>query len=269
MLKSVVVSKQALASDDPYDLVYSNIQFVNLLMQQMVRGDEMVPASLQSYYVDYYLTQVNNGGFAQFVWNSHSITTDAPRVFAGLEAIGAKRHLALFKDSMAKIETLGPERFEKFLQSELFGENPERDELGGNDDAFYALAEEEDIIELNSTWLRSLPGLVVVDKSELEAEARRQAAPIPEDVREARRIEAHSDRPEYFKAVDALCEATGQTLDRITAGDPAHRYKSEATVAWHFLTDQGHFYYVMDGSEIVMFNGSSNAEVIRITAPWL
>jgi hypothetical protein len=52
--------------------------------------------ALLSYYVDYYLAEVNNGGFAQFVYN----TAWKPRVVAlvkqGLSAIGALKHAELF-----------------------------------------------------------------------------------------------------------------------------------------------------------------------------
>lgn len=269
MLKCVVVSREALASDDPYDLVLSNIHFVNHLGDLLVRGDEWDPRALQSYYVDYYLAQVNNGGFAQFLLNSHSIARDAPRVADGLRAMGALRHLALFRDSMAKVDAFGSERLEQLLSSDTFWENPDREALGTNDSAFYALGKEENLIALNSAWLRGLPDLVVVDQAELKEEAARQAALIPETMREARRARAGANRPEYVMAVDALCSATKQTLDRITAGDPAHMRNGQQTVAWHFLTNRGHFYYVVEGDQVVMFDGASHAEVARVPAPWL
>ena len=67
---NVVVSAESVASADPAEIIHSNIAFVNALFAEQVRPEEIASDALRSYHVDYYLAQVENGGFSQFVYNS-------------------------------------------------------------------------------------------------------------------------------------------------------------------------------------------------------
>lgn len=69
-LDAVIVSIDAMGSDDPCDLISSNIDVVNALLNEHLNPDEISIDALRSYYVDYFLSQLNNGGFSQFVYNS-------------------------------------------------------------------------------------------------------------------------------------------------------------------------------------------------------
>src|SRR5215470_3428013 len=144
--QSVVVSDQSFASTEPFDIVSSNIEFVNALFGEHLRADEIAPDGLRSYYVDYYLAQVNNGGFSQFVYNSHWSLLMNGFIREGLAAIKAQGHLALFDESAALVEHLGGDRLQTFLESEYFGTNAERDALDANNDRFYDLSEAEDLL---------------------------------------------------------------------------------------------------------------------------
>lgn len=70
MDQSVIVSDLSFASEAPYDVVESNITFVNALLEEQCRPEEIAPDALRSYYVDHYLAQMNNGGVSRFVYNS-------------------------------------------------------------------------------------------------------------------------------------------------------------------------------------------------------
>src|SRR5215510_6523910 len=105
--QSVIVSDQSFASTDPYDIISSNIEFVNALFGEHLRADEIAPDALRSYYVDYYLAQVNNGGFSQFVYNSHWSPLMNGYIREGLAAMKAAGHLALFNESAALVDRLG------------------------------------------------------------------------------------------------------------------------------------------------------------------
>jgi hypothetical protein len=63
--QAVIVSDRSYHSDDPYAIIQSNISFVNALFQAYIYPTEISADALRSYYVDYYLAQCNNGGFAQ------------------------------------------------------------------------------------------------------------------------------------------------------------------------------------------------------------
>ena len=57
-----------------------------------------------------------------------------------------------------------------------------------------------------------------------------------------------------------LCEASGQDLDRITAGSPS----GDGSVIWYFLTDKGLHFYKVIGDEAVMFDGETEEERARV-----
>jgi hypothetical protein len=259
---SVIVSDQRVASTD---VVSSNIEVVNALFGEHLRADEIAPDALRSYYVDYYLAQVENGGFSQFVYNSHWSPVMNGFIREGLAAMRAMRHLALFNESAALVEKLGAERLPTFLEGELFGTNPTRDALNINNDRFYALTETEDLIALNAAWLRSLPGLKVMTAAEITAEIARRGAALPD--REERMRAALENEPRYLKLIRALIAKAGHELSRVTAGDPNHQHNGQRVLAWHFLTDKGHHYMVDADGKAVMFNGDTKKVVTEIEAP--
>jgi hypothetical protein len=262
--QSVVVSNDSVESDDPYDIVYSNITFLNALLEEHFRHDELSRDAMRSYYVDYYLAQVNNGGFSQFVYNSRWDENTIRFVREGLEEIGATKHWKLFHESASIIDRIGPDGMERFFESEYFGENKERDILNEFDDKFYTLSDDEDLVELNATWLRGLSNLVVMTTEEMKAENERRAAALPD--REARAAEALANEPRFMKLIRALCAEAQQELSRVTAGDPTHKYKGESILAWHFITDMGHHYMVDTEGKAMMFNGDSNKMIVQIKA---
>lgn len=262
--QSVIVSRESVRSDDPYDIVYSNITFLNALMEEHFTRDELSQDASRSYCVDYYLAQVNNGGFSQFVYNSDWEKNTIRYIREGLQAMGASRHLELFNQSASILDRIGPDGMERFFESEYFGENKERDILNEFDDKFYDLSEREDLIKLNSDWLKGLPNLVVMTTDEMKAEVERRAAALPD--REARAAKALANEPRYMKLIRALCKAAGHELDRVTAGDPTHKYNGRQMISWHFLTDQGHFHMVDIDSKALMFEGHSDEVVCEIEA---
>jgi hypothetical protein len=262
---SVIVSDHSVASADPYDIVCSNIELVNALFGEHLKANEIAPDALRSYYVDYYLAQVNNGGFSQFVYNSHWSPLMNGFIREGLTAMKAAGHLALFNESAALVDRLGADGLQAFLESELFGTNPTRDALDANNDRFYELSETEDLIALNAAWLRSLPGIKVKTADEIKAEVARRSAALPD--REQRVRAARENEPRYLKLIRALVAKAGQELSRVTAGDPNHQHNGQRVVAWHFLTDKGHHYMVDADGKAVMFNGTTKELVTEVEAP--
>jgi hypothetical protein len=265
MDRSVIVSDQSFASTDPYDIISSNIDLVNALFGEYLRPEEIAPDALRSYYVDYYLAQVENGGFSQFVYNSRWSSLMNGFIREGLLAVRAVRHLALFNESAALVERLEPDQLQTFFESEYFDTNPTRDALDANNDRFSVLSESEDLVALNAAWLRSLPGLKVKTADEIKAEVARRGAALPD--REERVRAAREAEPRYMKLIRALCGSAGHELTRINAGDPTHEHNGKRVLAWHFSTDKGHHYMVDADGKAVMFNGTTKEMVTEIEAP--
>ena len=92
-----------------------------------------------------------------------------------------------------------------------------------------------------------------------------RAAAIPD--RAAREARAQAAEPRYRKLIRALCAKAGQQLQTITAGDPTFSYQGQRMLAWHFLTDHGHFYMADLGNKAIMFDNESGEKIAEIEAP--
>ncbi len=261
---SIVIHAQTLESDEPYDIVDSNISFLNDLFESHVRFDEVSADALRSYFVDYFMSQIENGGFSQFVYNTGFEPEVVERVLEGLEAIGAAQHAALLREATASLSELGEERLQAFFASDYFGDNPERDAIAANDEKFAELSEAEDLIALNAAWIRKHPAMVAISAEEMEAEIEKRIQAIPDY--DARIAEALENEPRFVKIIRALCDKVGQELEQVTAGDPDQEVGGESRFAWHFLTDEGHFYMVDHDGTATMYQGESETAVAEIPA---
>jgi len=263
---AIVVSDPSFRSDEPDDIVNSNISFVNALFEEYLTADEVSPDALRSYYVDYYLAQVNNGGFSQFVYNSRWSPRCVALIREGMTAMKAKRHLKVFEDGERLVEQFGPDRLNAYFASEYFGDNPDRDELNAPNDRFVAAEKKESLLALNAAWLRKHPKLVVLPAERIQEEVRHRGRTLPD--RERRIAEARANEPRYLKLIRALCEQAGHELQRLTAGDPARVHDGVRTLAWHFITDRGHHHMIDVGGKAIMFRGHSTTDrVCEVNAP--
>lgn len=91
--EAVVVSDTSFRSNDAFEIVESNVSFLNALFSEYLTLGEVSADALRSYNVDYYLAQVNNGGFSQFVYNSRWDPQLIASVRGGMQAMKASRHL--------------------------------------------------------------------------------------------------------------------------------------------------------------------------------
>lgn len=258
----VIVTQSSFKSKEARDIVDSNIEFINELRSQYVLCDELSVRALCSYFTDYLLAEVENGGFSQFVYNSRWEHEAVAYVATGLNLIGAEKHQALFIDNVELVRKLGNSRLTKFLTSEYWDENKERDELDSNNDRFFELCRNEDITQLNSDWLRGLSDIVVLNEQKFREAIELHVSKIAD--LESRKAEAEANAPRYVKLIHALCEAANHKLSAITAGDPTHEHEGVKTLSWHFITDKGHHYMVDTDSEAIMFNGDTHEKIVQL-----
>lgn len=175
----ILVSTSAFKSDDIYDIIQSNISVINQLFAKDLKPDQISRDALKSYYVDFYLAEVNNGGFAQFVYNSRWNAWINAHIRAGLKDMGAFRHLALFDEASSGVEALEPRELKLFFNRPLFGTNPVRDRLNATTDRFYDLKQVENLYEINFEWLRYHAKLKVLSEESLQEEIDRRANALP------------------------------------------------------------------------------------------
>ncbi|MEM7333107.1 MAG: hypothetical protein AAF490_13540 [Chloroflexota bacterium] len=261
-MNEIVVSKESFFNIDKYALIISNIEFLNALFEVYLTSNEVSQDGLRSYYVDYYLVQMKNGGFSQFVYNSKWNEDVIDYVRTGLAAMGATENLALFEKLSNQLDNLELSQLQTFLNSDYWGESLERDLISSFDDDFFALQESENLIYFNHHWLLNHKNLVVLEEEEWDE--RIKMAKNANKEFESRQKAALDAQPRYANLIRKLCEAANQELEKITAGDPSHKYNGQQILAWHFITDQGHHFMVELVDEVIMFNSKTNNVVAQI-----
>lgn len=163
MMDKVIVSQDSFNnSSDPSDIIASNISFINVLKEENYQGEFCHEAEL-SYYLDYYLAQVKNGGFSQFVYNSGWNDELIALIAEGLEKIQAHQHLDFFNKQVNLVNHYDEMELARFLDGDYFGKNPTREAF--NNDAFFTI--KENLTELNANWLKSLPNLQTLTIDEM------------------------------------------------------------------------------------------------------
>lgn len=159
----IIVSQTAFDSENPQDIIHSNISVINLMREEGVENDLIHEDALTSYYLDYYYSQYLAGNFAQFVHHSGWNNELNELIEEGLALIGAEKHLALFQENAKKIRLMSSVKLNKFLNGKLEGVNPVRDSL--INDAFFEI--EENLVTLNADFLKSHPDFEVLSVDEM------------------------------------------------------------------------------------------------------
>jgi hypothetical protein len=257
---AIVVSNVSFAGGGPERIVVSNAAFVDALFAEHLTADEISQDALRSYFVQYYLAQMENGGFAQFVYNSDWDSNVVAKVRDGLRTIGARMHQAVFLEGIATVRQLGRNGLQEFLSREYWGDNPVRDRLDAVTEQFAKAAEVEDLAARNAAWLRNHPQLHVLTHDEMEAEVQRRAAAIPDMPQ--RLATARELEPRPVKLIRVLCTIAGHELERIGTGDPTYVHQGQVTVAWHFLTDRGPHVMIEADGRAMMFSADDPDQLV-------
>jgi hypothetical protein len=264
----VVLTSSSIESSDE-DVVEANVSIVNAMHTALLRSEEMSPVAVRSYYVDFYLTQALEGGFAQYVFTAVDRAETDALIREGMAGMGATTHLDLFNRSVEAFADLSEEDEEHYLDGGLddSGDTPDgvlrMEELDGE---FEELLETENITALNAAWLRGQPELLVLDDEEIGAYIERLVARIPDlPERQAQAdAEALEDAPDFEIIIRELCSIAGYELIRITMGDPNYLHDGGKTLAWYFSTDHGDFLMVEEDEEAFMINPATQEIVAAV-----
>ena len=164
---NILISETAANSENPQDLINSNISVINLMREEKIDDDFIHEDALMSYYLDYYNSQYTQGNFAQFVHNSGWDRELNELIEEGLQLIGAQKHLELFQAQSKKVSLMSSVKLAKFLKGKLEGVNPVRDAL--NNDAFFSpeISGEENLVSLNAEFLKNHPDTQILPVEEI------------------------------------------------------------------------------------------------------
>ncbi|GAC1512734.1 MAG: hypothetical protein NVS1B16_04360 [Pseudarthrobacter sp.] len=263
----VVLTKASIEAGSE-EVVDANVHVVNAMYGSLLDSREISPVALRSYYVDFYVTQSLEGGFAQYVFTADRDEV-AQLIREGLESMGATAHLELFNRTVSVFDALSEEDEERYLDGDLDAEEESSDavrtmeELDGE---FEELFETQNITALNAAWLLGQESLLVLDDEELSAYIERQVALLPDlEERQARADEEElDDAPDFEIIIRELCDVAGYELEKITMGDPNYVHNGEKTLAWHFSTDHGDFLMVEEEDEAFMINPETQEIVAAV-----
>lgn len=159
----ILVSETAVNSENPQDVIHSNISVINLMREEGVDDELIHEDALTSYYLDYYYSQYAEGNFSQFVYNSGWNKELNELIEEGLSLIGAQKHLELFQEQSKKVRIMSNIKLGKFLKGKLDGVNPVRDTLNNN--AFFEL--DENLVQLNTDFLKNHPDFEALPVDEI------------------------------------------------------------------------------------------------------
>ena len=263
----VVLTTASIEASDE-EVVDANVSVVDAMHRELLESPEISPVALRSYYVDFYLTQSLEGGFAQYVFTSVDRVESDTLIREGMAAMGATAHLGLFNRTAEAFDALSEEDAERYLDGGLDedGEAPDgvrrMEELDGD---FEELLESENITALNAAWLRRQEGLLVLDEAELAAHIARLVALIPDLAERQAKADAAAleDAPDFEIIIRELCGISGYALEKITMGDPNYLHDGVKTVAWHFSTDHGDFLMIEEDEEAFMIDPQTR-EIVAV-----
>lgn len=161
----IYVSDNAFNSTDNQYIINSNIAIINLMREEGVKNEDIHEDALLSYYLDYYTSQVNESGFAQFVHDSkwtEDLNTLLEKAFV---KVGSQKHLDFFKAQTEKIDALTHKEFDGFMDQE-FGKSPVKAIL--DDDTYFEI--EDGLVALNAAFLKNHADLKVLSIDDMYAE---------------------------------------------------------------------------------------------------
>lgn len=270
-----ILSQESLTAGND-EVVDANVSIVNALFESHLTDAEISTEALRSYYVDFYLTQVLEGGFEQFIFTSDLDEDLLGYIREGLSAMGASEHLALFAKGLAAFEAL-PEAEQDFYlngaiddeadddddedfadaEVEIEAEEDDDDEADGPfddlDEEIAVQNEHTDLTELNGAWLRGLD-LEVLPEEKIDAAVEALSAALPDlaERQAAAAEEAQAQMPDFELIIRELCDVVGYELQSITLGQPDYEYNGNTGFAWHFSTDHGDYVMVEEAAEAFM-----------------
>ena len=64
----IIISETAANSENPQDVVNSNISVINLMREEKIDDDLIHEDALMSYYLDFYASKYTEGNFSKGFW---------------------------------------------------------------------------------------------------------------------------------------------------------------------------------------------------------
>jgi len=226
--EKIIISQKSLVSQNPSKIIDSNNQYITKLFQNNIHDSNICEDALKSYYVDYYLSHIQHGGFSTFIEHIETRPKTLYYIKEGLKSIKAENHLELLIHAI-QIDSETLQSFSLF--NTLFSE----------------FQEKENLLNLNAQWIMQHQKLYSVKENRLNEV-------LNEHIGSSNSEERHT------KIIKELCSIAKEEFIRITVGENNNLYSDGA---WYFKTDRGYYYMVEKNHLVTMYNSQTKEPVVR------
>ena len=156
-IKTIVMPDVIFKSEYHHDRIDSIMDFLDEASELKIPAKNLPSNALEAIYVEYYYSEVMNGGLRQFVYNSKWDKFKIEKIRSGLQNMGATKHLAVFDLLTAVIGSLKTRPvLDKNFSASLAVLKPELEILNGE---FYIANAAESIEELNYQYIGNFKNL--------------------------------------------------------------------------------------------------------------
>lgn len=230
-MDKIIVSQESYSSKNRYDIIYSNIDYIDKLLIDGVTPDNISESALRSYYVHLYFVQIKSGGFFLLDKKVDKEPAILHYIRDGLEAIKAIKNINLFNQYLMVKKREDTQHYKIF------------------DKLFHYINQQEDILHLNSNWLKSNKKLSITNKSHLGHSYINNLENFKENQKRVN-----------IKILKKLCKLANEEYVRITSYNQNNLY----TNSCHFKTLHSYFYMIKEKKRYVMYNSFTKKEVSSV-----
>lgn len=260
MIEHIIISETCLELGDDFSIVQSNSAVVDALLQNYVLREELSVAALKSYYIHFYDTCMNRGGFAEFVVASGWERTCIEHLVSGLENINAHTHIELLGRFTNRLSTFGADGVACLYDDDHPQNKQMREFLNELMPDFISANMAENLMALNAKWLKNHPALVIMSELAIGKQIEVSSRAVPN--RTQRMAKALALEPRHMKLIRLLCDVANLDFLHLT---PTTSAQGEANNAkWHFQTEQGAYYFVDQGIEAAIYDRRSEVQAASV-----
>ena len=240
-LHSIIVRRAALAEGcDPYSLTGDVVAFVNhALSEALFERGEVPQEAMQAFHVDYYISQVSNGGHGQFAHNSDWSEPVIADVREGLARLDLPAAAELF-GSLASFALVEPARFRQVCAAAGFGAADPF--ISALDQRFFALC--DDLRAALHRWIAGLPCLVALADEQYRDAMTKLGAQNPQLAQRKagmdKQLADRRDSDPLYQAMRFVCHVTppGVRFERLLGAHPSPD-ADDPGVCFRMLTSRG------------------------------
>jgi hypothetical protein len=259
MINHIIVSDSSIQSTDASLVVQSNVRVTNEFLRNFLRPEELCAEALKSYYVNLYAFHMNNGGFAEFVYQTGWDKLTVKLLVDGLEDMGTEAHIQLLAKCAERLSAFGADGIACLYDDEHPQNQQMREFLNQFTSEFIATNEVQNLNEMNADWLKNHPQLVVMSDASIAKQIETSARAVPN--RMQRIADALAKEPRHMKLIRLLCESAKLEFIELAPMDRQQFKASTVRATWQFNTVQG-TYYLSDAKSEATLRNSTTHEII-------